>query len=881
MPFLIPFIPVIIALGAYGAGMITLTAFLITAATAALSFVAQMLLKPASNSSAAQLTGSTAIDQKLTVRQAAAARKIGVGRFRGGGVWGFLKVTDQNQYLRGACLFVGHQCDAIEEIWLNDQVSPIDEAGEVYDGKYNGGAYFKKYLGLADQTADPMLMNYAPGEWTENHRLRGITYLASSLYWDNSGTGLRGVNLWSGGGLPNITIVGRGLLAYDPRTDEVAYTNNSALIVAWYICDPLYGLGADYATRINEEALIAAANACDEDVLKKDGTTEKRYATDGSFSSDGKPDEILGRLLGAMHGKAIYDGDRWTILAGVYQEPTITITDDDMHAMSSVQTLTSARDSFNGTKGTYISEEDNWQAADFPPVVSQAFKALDGGFERLKDIELPFTISPSRAQRIAKIDLLLARQEIVENFTGKLSCWRVRTGDTIMRTSERYGWTAKPFYVASSTFGVDEDAEGNPVVVIRLVLQETAPEAFDWETDEESLVDPAPNTNFPEVFNVLPPSNLRVSERAYFSREAGGVKAMFTLEFDPSPDAFVKSGGHYTGRFRSLDVAAWTQLADTKDTHLDALDVSAGSYVGEVWAVNWAGNPSPALSLPFEIAALTATPALVTNFTVSAHDSIAIAAWDLAPDLDVREGGTFVIKHSPLLTGATWDTALSLDDDVPGKTTRWILPLLAGTYFIKARDTSLNFSDDAAAFVQFQSSVHTFTPLDSTIQDPDFLGTKVDCVVSGGFLVLDAAGDFDAVADTDDLDNWDFLGGVAVSGTYDYDDTIDLGAVTKCRLTNVCLAAVVNVFDDFDTREADVDSWASWDGEVVGSEADSWLTVSWTQDDPAGSPVWSEYERLHSSSFDAWAFRFRRELVSYDPSYTPAIAEDAVYAEGV
>ncbi len=882
MPFLIPFIPVIIALAAYGAGYITLTALIITAATAALSFAAQMLLKPSSSSAAAPQLSGAGIDNKTTVRQATAARKIGIGEFRTGGIWAFLKVTDQNQYLRGACLFVGHECESIEEIWLNDVVSPIDEAGEVYDGKYNGGAYFAKHLGSADQAADPMLMNYAPGQWTENHRLRGITYLASSLYWDNSGTGVRGANLWSGGGLPNITIIGKGLNSiYDPRTGETGYTKNSALVVAWYICDKIYGLGADYATRINEEALIAAANACDEMVERAEGEPEKRYETDGNISSDGKPDEILGRLLGAMAGRAIYDGDRWTILAGVWQEPTITLTDDDTAAMSKIQTLTSARDSFNGSKGTYISREDNWQAADFPAVVSEEFKAQDNGVERLKDIELPFTISPSRAQRIAKIDLLLARQEIVENFIGKLSCWRVRTGDTIMRTSARYGWDAKPFYVASSAFGVEDDEGGNPVVIIRLVLQETTPTAYEWTTDEESPVDPAPNTNFPDVFNVLAPSNLRASERMYFDREGGGVKAMFTLSYDPSPDAFVRTGGFYRGRFRSEGDAAWTTLPDTKETHMDALDVSEGTYFSEVWAVNWAGNPSAALALKFEVRALADPPAMVTNFAVSAHDSIAIASFDISPDLDVREGGAFVFKHSPLTAGATWAEALILDDDVPGNTTRWVLPLIAGTYFIKARDTSLNYSAVAASFVQFQSSVNTFVPLDSTIQDPDFLGDKVGTVLSGGFLQLDAAGSFDDVADTDALEEWDFLGGLVASGYYDYDDVLDLGAVTKCRLTNVCLAGIVNVFDDFDTREADSDSWASWDGDVDGSEADSWLTVSWTLDDPSGSPVWSEYERLHSSSFEARAFRFRRVLVSYDPSFTPAISEDAVYAEGL
>lgn len=880
------FIPIIIAAAAYSAGFISLGAFLVTLATTALSFVAQTLLKPAAQTPQTQLSGSSSsvgIDQKQTIRQAAAARKVVYGETRVGGVFTFLRVTDNNAYLRGAIAFTGHESEAISEIWISDERSNIaGDAGQVIEGRYAGqAAYFAKHLGAADQAVDPMLGGNCP-EWTANHRMRGITYLSFALFWDNTGgDGTNGLNLWSGG-IPNITAVIKGKKVYDPRTGLTEYSNNSALCVADYLCDPIFGMGVDYATGINEEALIAAANACDEEIERPNDTTEKRYTTDGVFQSDAKPDEIIGRLLGAMHGKAIYDGDQWTILAGVYAEPEITITDDDMRAMSKLQILGSARDSANGIKGTYVGPENKWQAADFPPIVSATFKAQDGGIEQLGDIELPFTISPGRAQRIAKIALLSGRQEMTEQFSGKLSCWRVRTGDTILRTSARYGWEAKPFYVAQAGFAVSQDEDGNPVLGVDMLLQETSPVVFDWLADEESPIDPAPNTNFPEVFDVLPPSNLRKSESLYVSRDGGGVKAMFRLDFDASEDAFVTSGGHYAGRYRRTGATVWTPFPATLEVHFDALDVAAGQYEAEVRAVNWAGNASEPLSIMFEVVGLSAIPAAPTNFSVTAHDTVARANYDLPLDLDVREGGFLVIKHSPVTDGsATWETALIMDDEVPGNTTRCILPLVAGTYMAKTRDTSGNYSDDYASFVQFQSSVHTFVAIADTIQDPTFAGSKVNTAVDGGFLKLDGAMDFDDVPDTDALDAWDYLGGVAASGTYDYDAIMDLTAVEKVRLTNVCLAFVENVFDDFDTREADVDSWADWDGAVFGSEADSWLTVSWTKDDPSGSPVWSDYERLHASSFEAWAFRFRRHLVSYDSSFTPAIAEDAVYAEGV
>jgi len=892
MPFIIPFIPVVIAAGAYAASFITLGAFLVTLATTALSFVAQSLLKPAASQPQTQLSAnggssSVGIDQKQTIRQATAARKVIYGQTRVGGVYAFLRVTDNNAYLRGAIMFAGHECEAIDEIWIADERSNISgDSGQVIEGRYAGqAAYFAKHYGTADQTVDPHLAGNCP-EWTVNHRLRGITYLSFNLFWDNlGGDGTAGMNLWTGG-IPNITAVIRGKKVYDPRTGLTEYSNNSALCVADYLCDPLYGMGIDYATGINEEALIAAANACDEMIPRPGGLPdEKRYTTDGVFQSDAKPDEIIGRLLGAMMGKLVYDGDRYTILAGVYVEPELTLTDDDMRAMSKIQALGSARDSFNGVKGTFVGPDNKWQAADFPPVLSAAFRVLDGGLEQIKDIELPFTISAGRAQRIAKADLIGARQEITEQFYGKLSCWRVRTGDTILRTSARYGWTEKPFYVQHAGFTVAEDEDGNPVLGVDMVLQEVDPTAFDWDADEESTMDPAPNTNFPDIFDVLPPSNLRVREYLYSSRDGGGVKAAFDLTIDASPDSFVQTGGTYFFRYRRQGATVWTPIfvPDPSQLTATAFDVAPGLYEAEARAVNWAGNSSMPLSISFEIVGLSAAPAPPQNFTVSAHDTFALLSFDKSTDLDVTEGGNLVIKHTPATSGADWDTALIMAEDIPGDTNRQALPLVTGTYLAKWRDASGNYSTTFASFVQFQSSVYTFAPIGggTSIQDPGFTGAKVNVAVDDGFLKLIGAGDFDDVEEVDDLPSWDYFGGTVASGTYYYDATMDLGSVKRCRITNECDAFIVNVLDDFDTRTDESDLWPSWDGEVVGDEADSWLMVRWTLDNPAGSPTWSEWERLYSSSFQARAFQFKRELVRSDASFTPAIFADACFAEGV
>lgn len=729
------------------------------------------------------------------------------------------------------------------------------------------------------------MINTFPGTWTTDHRLRGIAYLVGGLWWDNTtGSGSTyygnfqvlnlGAKVWTQG-LPNITAVIKGKKdVYDPRTGLTSWTENPALIIADYLCDMIIGLKVDYDTGIDEVALIAAANACDEQVTLDDGGTEKRYTLNGCFSLDLTPDEIVGKMLGAMHGKLIYDGQRWIIQAGVFQVATGTdLTDDDMRKASELGTLTSSRDSFNGIKGTFTDistnpsgSKTNYVSADFPAIMSDTFKEQDGDIENVKDIELPYTVSPSMAQRIAKIELLRGRQEVTEVYHGNMSCWRYKAGDTITRTSERYGWAAKLFEVLAVNIIFETDEDGNEVVGIDLHLQETDASIFDWSTDEESPMDPAPNSNLPDIFHVLPPTNLRVTEGLTMARD-GTLQAYFTLEWDGSSDSFVRYGGYYRVKYKKQteDDNYWILLPHCTFLKVTVNNVVAGDYVAEVEAVNWANIASyPASRLLFTIIALSAPPGTPQNFTVAAHDTIAYAHWDLLPDLDVLHGGYYVLKHSSADDGsATWYNSLSMGEDIPGITNQVLVPLQRGTYLLKARDCVGNFSTGTATFIQFQSSVLNFSVVTggSSIQDPTFAGTKVHCHVDSSILYLDTAQSV---------------------GQYHYDAIMDLGTVHKVRVTNIVQAEIVQVGDLIDGRLANCDDWLTWDGETpFGGEGDSWLMVEWTTGDPSGSPTWYGPQRLHSSTFEARAFRFTRELRSYDPAYAVAIIQDAVYAEEV
>lgn len=888
-------IPVAFVAGALGLAATGWAAAAITFAlnfvlAAALSFVAQALFKPSVPSAKAPGTPDQAsVDNKITVRQAAAPRQLVYGEMRIGGIYAFIHSTDHNNLLHVVVMVAGHEIDSFQEVWINDAAysveDDLDGSGFIADtaDKFHNKIRFKFHLGAADQAADDDLIAECGSDvWSSTDRLLGVAYAYVRLKWDAT---------VFGGGIPNLSFVVRGKNdIYDPRDDSTGYSANSALVLANYLCDETYGIPVDYDTGIDEAGLIAAANICDESVATADGNHEARYRTDGLVTCDAQPQEIIGKLLGAMHGKAPYDGERWKIMAGAYATPSLTFTDDDLRAGPKIQTITSRKDLFNAVKGTYIgatpppgddsdAPRNNYQVVDFPPVVSDTYRTLDG--QRLwKDISLPLTTSASRAQRIAKIDLLKARQQIVATMPCKLSVWRCQAGDTVLWTSERYGWTAKPFEVASAKFIVD----GNPPTLgVDLVLRETDSSVYDWSSSEETAFDPAPNTNFPQVFNVGAASNFRVTESLYTARDGGGVKAKVTLAWDASPDAFVTSGGGYRPAWRVSGASDWTYLAATSALSTEIVDIAPGTYEFQVEAINWAGNASTAVGFLKPIAGLGAAPSPPENFTVAAMESFALARCSLSPDLDVRQGGTIVFRHAAATTGATWETATSLCDPLPANSGAWALPLKSGTYLAKYYDSSGTPSATAGSFVAAQSSAHDFVPLagGSVVEDPGFSGAKSGCFVDAGVLKLGGSGLISEIPLLSAVPSIAYFGGVEAEGTYDFASVMDLGSVKRCRLTSTAHSTVFNAVDRISRRTTPISTWPRVGGTATGDEADSYLLVASTQDDPAGAPTWTDWQRLDAATFSARGFKFRRVLVSLDPNYSIQISADDVVAEGV
>jgi hypothetical protein len=726
---------------------------------------------------------------------------------------------------------------------LSGAVSPVDAGGPT--ASY---VRIKKFTGSPDQAASPDMTAEIPG-WDASHRLRGVAYLYVRMEFSQERFPA---------GIPNISAVVQGKRIYDPRVDRTIWSDNPALCIRDYLLNDYgFACGAD---EINDEYFSAAANVCDESVPLSTSGAQARYTSNGVLDTASAPLDNLNALVASMAGTVTYVQGRFRAHAGAYDAPAGDIDPSMLAGPVKIRTRPSRQETFNAVQGTYVDPALNWQPTDFPPVTNPAYEAADGGQRLSKDVQLPFTNHPEAAQRIAKVILEQGRQGIQVELTLNHAALAYAAWDTVTYTDPTLGWDRKVFRIKGlSTPGV------GPVT---LSLQEESSAGYDWNRGEAATADAAPDTNLPDPLLVQPPKALAVVESKYVTRDGAGVKALVTMAWLASNDAFV---AQYQPEYKVKSEAGWKVLPRTPDASADIHDIAPDTYDFRVKAISTLGVSSAYATTSQQISGLLDAPARLQNLTISTIGGLAILRWDQSTDVDVRIGGKIVFRHSPD-EAAAWTQTTTIGNAVPGAATVAVLPLKPGVYLAKAVDSSGIEAADAAGVVTEQATALAFANITSLTEDPTFSGTKTDCSVSGGVLKIDAAGIFDDIPDFDAAPNLDAYGGVLPSATYHFSGGIDLGSVQNVRITTRLKAQVANEFDLIDDRSADIDDWTSFDGDAA-ADADAVVYARQTNDDPGGTPAWKDWNRLDSAEFSARAFEFKVEMTSIDPAYNIQISE--------
>lgn len=774
-----------------------------------------------------------------------------------------LSTGSNNSLLYMVVALAGHQVQAIGDVYLGDKLStdPVfgvstPEQGhwqDIYETDYEGNSVYvgqewiidvpastcsrvqiTKYLGTADQLADSELISASGGQWTSEHRLRGVAYIIVKLEYDSKSFP---------NGIPNVKAVVTGNnQIYDPRTDTYGYSNNWGLCMYDYLSKG-YGIKCD-GDEINLTQAILAADISDEDVVLAAGGTEKRFTCNGVFSCEEKPITIMQKLLSGALGSIVWSQGQYFINPAVYKTPeTYVITESDIVDSITVTPEKSTRDKFNIVKGVFIDPTQYWKPIDFPQVKNSAAITKDGQ-ELFEDITLDFTTSSATAQRLAKIHLERELQSIVASFTGKLTLFGFKPGDVIPVSLSCMGWSEKLFKIVN--WELTENAN------VSVVLREESEAIYDWADGEETVVDPAPNTNLPDPFTVPVPANIELNDELVLVQ--GGVVSKLTALLSPSPDIFVS---RYEVEARRQGDIQWSEMGSSLYNELVGV-VSGNLYDVRARAFNMLGIASQYISKTHLVIGLSAPPPDVNGARINCIDTQAHLSWTPVSDIGLSH---YSVKFSPLIIGASWSSSVALVPQVSGNSIT--VPAMVGSYLIKAIRYGGSESTNAAMVTSSIAGIAGLNAVELIEPAPLWNGTHTNTVVVDGSLRLNSA---------DTLSDWIRLSvvkslayglnGYAQSGSYQSDTIVDLGLVYTSRLTaqlNASGSNTLNVMSVWSTLSSVV--------RLSGAEPGEWeatLQVSVTQDDPSANN-WSAWQEFIVGDYSARAFRFRLLLYSYRP----------------
>ena len=775
-------------------------------------------------------------NRTVTVRQPVTAWQIIYGRARVGGAITY--IYSSGDKLEMVITLAGHVCQEIEEIYFNDELIPLDGSGNA-TGTYAGYVSVIKSLGAEAGQPFSGLVTASGGEWTDAHRQSGRTKIWVSLTANR--------DLFPSG-VPNITAVVKGRKIPDSRISPTAdaYSANAALCVHDYLTDSEFGFGAVAAEEIDADQLIAAANSCDEQVAKVGSPTEyeSRYACNGAFFADSRPQDVIGLLLSSMQGKAVNVGGKWFIFAGVYEVPTITLDEDDLVGPIRVQSLVSRRDNANGVKGLFTDPNASWQPTSFPAIDSDGYMAEDGGERIRKDLDLsPFVTSGSQAQRIAKIELLSLRQGLSAKASFRISALAAMTGRTVALSNVKFGWSAKAFEVIEMRFVAADDG----TLAVELTLRETASAVFDWATSEEQAVDLAPNSTLPDAFGGLTISGLTAtSGTADILRQGDGtVVPRVRLRWTAPSNPFLKEYEIETDR-SSASPTEWVPAPKVAapategfgfpvvDGETCNLRIRAVTVIGTrgAWAYLYGHS----------VIGKTAAPSDVTGATAIQSGGLVIMGCNAVEDADLD-----AIEVRLQDEGQTsWEDGTPAANILRGQTvTSAALPPGTFNLLFKARDTSGNYSANAQA-VEIVVTSDGYTAITSSPQAGAWLG-PVENMVKHWTGVLTPESQSLASALTD-AELWDQFVANAFTNCYYTAPEIDKSTESVARIygdvvsvlgpgeTAGTAAPVLQV--DSKTTLGSYDGYLNWS---VGSESFRYMLARIHVDTTLGKPVISQF----------------------------------------
>ena len=337
------------------------------------------------------------------------------------------------------------------------------------------------------------------------------------------------------------------------------------------------------------------------------------------------------------------------------------------------------------------------------------------------------------------------------------------------------------------------------------------------------------------------PSNLQGTEQIVVINNRA-VSKLF-IQWEPVPGVT-----EYMVQFRFKNENLVSERITRPDFTI--FETKAGTYEVRIFSFNALGKPSTQPSTTtFTTVGKTALPDDPSGLTIEPiSDEFVRLRFNPSTSVDVLHGGTISVRHTPN-TGATatFSNATEIIPKLAGNITETLVPALTGTYLIKFIDDGGRRSNNAAKIIVTQPDPQPNQVILTEREDtdsPPFQGEKVNTFYDADFdgLLLDGTLTIDDITQNiDDLSNIDFAGPINSSGSYEFQNKVDLAAKFNLMLKRRFVTSGILPNDLIDSRTANIDTWTEFDGDLA-EDVNAKLLVATTDIDPATS-VSATYEQ--------------------------------------
>lgn len=646
-----------------------------------LSFAAQAALGSISAREAKRRArrAQSAADSQQTIRGAAQPRARHYGRWKAGGVISFIENVGSDVYM--VVVFNTGTIAAIEQFYLGDKAVLIDSDGCVTNPPFfiaasanpnlRSYARLQSRRGYVEQDAFSLITEAFPGKYTADHRLRGNAAVAVRYKAAPQSEFQR---VWNST-IPSPAVVADFSPVWDMRAagqyldnpNTWQFSSNSALIAHDYLVNA-DGMAIS-ANAVAHDTFAEAADFCDELVPLRDGGAERRYRFAGGYNFDEQPADVMQRIADSCRGEFWLTSEgKIAMRCAQWQEPAVTLTDDDLVEIRSLERGVGLLRQYNAVRPFYTSEAHGWQEME-AATQKDAAEVAELGRIYADEMKVPGVPSHSQAQRLAKMELYEENPARSGEFVYHLTALQL-IGERVFRIrSERYNLDL----VARIT-GLAPNDEFTQLIVS---WQEILPAAYAWNpaTDEGDAPVIPPETSDDSTQPGAPHSFAVVVE-------TNGAETQAGIRWQ----ATAREGQVYDFRWRLIGGSWTTQTGLTEAAAIISPVTLDESYDVEARVRTRQGGISPWGSFAFTAEAHDAEELLapVIDDVIGGAESIEIrATQSLSPEAWALQWAAYEVPGSPV-----WD-AENAARVLPGQPFSIFVSAGSGTWRVEMRARSL------------------------------------------------------------------------------------------------------------------------------------------------------------------------------------------------